>query len=139
MAGVNNCVFIGNVGRDPETRSTAGGKEVCNFSLAVNEKKDGEPLWIRVAAFDKLAGICQQYLKKGKQVYVQGRLQVRTYEKDGVEKTSVEMVANSVQFLGGKDDRDSGSERPAPRPRTSPQSNADDFGPPPGSDDDIPF
>jgi single-strand DNA-binding protein len=130
MAGVNLCAFIGNVGRDPEMRSTKNGKDVCSFSIAVNERKDGEPLWLQVSVFDKLAATCKQYLSKGKQVYIQGRLQVRKYEKDGAEKTAVEIVANTVTFLGGRDD--GGGKRIERAPEPSPSYG--DTG-----DGDIPF
>lgn len=101
MSGVNLCVFVGHCGRDPEMRKTNSGKDVCNFTIAVNERKDGEPLWLTVICFDKLAGVVKQYVSKGKQVYVQGRLQVREYEHKGEKRTAVEVVASSVTFLGG--------------------------------------
>lgn len=105
MAGVNLCTFIGNAGRDPESRSV-NGKTVCSFSLAVNERKDGDTLWITVECWDKLADVVQRYVSKGKQVYVSGRLKVRKYTKKdtGEEKQAVELVANTVQFLGGAGD-----------------------------------
>ncbi len=104
--GINACTFIGNAGRDAEVRNTGSGKQVANFSLAVNERKDGDTLWINVECWDKLATIVGQYVKKGKQVYVAGRLKIRKYTtKDtGEEKTAVDLVANTVQFLGGKSD-----------------------------------
>jgi single-strand DNA-binding protein len=104
--------IIGHLGRDPETRFLNDGKPVCNFSVAVNEKRGGQEstAWYRISAFGKLAEVCGQHLGKGQQVYVRGRLQQRTYkDKDGAEKLSVEVVADSVQFLGGK------GERAAPR------------------------
>lgn len=102
MAGVNHCTFIGNAGRDPETRQTQGGKSVCNFSIGVTERKGDDTLWVNVVCWDKLADVVQKYVTKGKQVYVSGRLQIRKYTtKDGEEKTATEVVASTVQFLGG--------------------------------------
>jgi single-strand DNA-binding protein len=101
MAGMNKCIFIGNVGRKPELKTSKSGKSYCNFSIAVNEKKDGEPLWINVYCFEKQAESCAKYLDKGKQVCVIGRLVIEQYEKDGEKKTSVKVNASEVQFLGG--------------------------------------
>ena len=85
---------------------------MCNFSIAVSRKAKGEEQteWIRVICFDKLASTCGQYLRKGQSAYVEGRLQTRTYQKDGVEKMAVELIANEVVFLGGKGQHD----EPAP-------------------------
>jgi single-strand DNA-binding protein len=102
---MNKLIIMGRVGRDPESRYTPAGKHVCNFSVAVNEKRGGQEstAWYRISAFGKLAEVCGQHLGKGQQVYVRGRLQQRTYkDKDGAEKLSVEVVADSVQFLGGR-------------------------------------
>lgn len=102
MAGVNHCTFIGNAGRDPELKQTNSGKAVVNFSIGVTERKDAETLWVNVVCFDKLADVVSKYVKKGKQVYVSGRLQIRKYvNKEGEEKTATEVVASTVQFLGG--------------------------------------
>src|SRR5262245_6735199 len=111
MAGVNHCTFIGNAGRDPELRATGSGKSVCNFSLGVTERKGADTTWVNVVCFDKLAEVVQQYVTKGKQVYVAGRLQIRKYtSKDGQERTATEVVASTVQFLGGVRDRDAGDD-----------------------------
>ena len=111
MAGVNKLIIVGNLGRDPEVRFTQGGMAVGKLSVAVTEKvKDGETWkehteWFRVTVFGKTAELAGQYLQKGRQVYVEGRLKTDKYkDKDGVEKTSVEVIANTMQWLGGKAD-----------------------------------
>lgn len=107
MAGVNKVIILGNLGRDPEVRFTQGGSAVCNLSIAVGERvKKGETWedhteWFRVVAFGKTAENCGQFLQKGKQVYVEGKLRQREYEKDGQKQRSTEVVADSVVFLGG--------------------------------------
>jgi single-strand DNA-binding protein len=109
MASVNKVIIIGNLCRDPEVRQ-AGDSTVCNLSVATNRKfKKGEELveeveFHRVTVWGKQAEACGRYLTKGRQAYVEGRLQTRSYEdKDGVKKFSTEIVAEVVQFLGGKD------------------------------------
>jgi single-strand DNA-binding protein len=108
MAGVNKVIIVGNLGRDPEVRFSASGMAVCKLSVAVTERaKDGDEWkdvteWFRVVVFGKTAENAGQYLQKGRQVYVEGRLKTEKYkDKDGVEKTSTEVVANSVVFIGG--------------------------------------
>lgn len=109
---LNHCTFIGRVGKEPETRYMPSGDAVTNFSIACNWKtKDKEGVeWVRVVTFGKLAEICSEYVKKGGQVFIAGRMQTRKYEKDGVERYSTEIVADKMQLLGGKRD---GEERPA--------------------------
>ena len=106
MAGVNKSIIIGNLGRDPELRHTNGGKAVCNLAVATSYKpKDGEEQteWHRVTVWGNQAEDCGKFLEKGRQVYVEGRLQTRKYtDKQGVEKYATEIVAERVQFLGGK-------------------------------------
>jgi len=107
---VNSCHFIGNIGQDPQIRFTSGGKAVANFSVAVNERRkgsDGErrqyTTWVRVVAFNKLAEIVRDYMKKGQQVYVEGRYQVREWERNGEKRESHEFVANVIQRTGNKE------------------------------------
>ncbi len=110
MSGLNKVSIIGNVGKPPEVRASKAGDSVCNFSVAVNEKwkgKDGQMQerveWVRIAVWGKLADLCGQYLEKGRQVYVEGRLQTREYtDKEGKKAFSTEVVANQVLFLGSK-------------------------------------
>jgi single-strand DNA-binding protein len=110
MASVNKVIIIGNLGRDPETRYMPDGGAICNISVATTDKwkdKNGEMQekteWHRVAFFGKLAEIAGEYLKKGSQVYVEGRLQTRKWQdKDGADKYSTEIVANQMQMLGSR-------------------------------------
>jgi single-strand DNA-binding protein len=142
MAGINKVILIGRLGSDPEVRYTPSGVAVANFNIATSEewkdKDSGEKKerteWHRVVAWRRLGEICGEYLSKGKQVYVEGRLQTRDWEdKDGNKRYTTEIVASDVQFLGARDSSESA------RPRGS--SSADYQGMPsqgPG-DDDIPF
>jgi single-strand DNA-binding protein len=110
--GLNKVQIIGRLGRDPEMRYTEQGSAVTNFSVATggkwtdrngNERDDTE--WFRVVAWDKLAETCNQYLTKGKEVYIEGRLKTRRYtDRDGLERTVVEVVANDMVMLGSKSD-----------------------------------
>ena len=95
---MNTTILTGRLGRDPETRSTNTGAAVSNFSIAVNGGKD-VTFWFNIVAFGKTAELVQQYLTKGSKVGIEGRLQTRTYEKDGQTKTVFEVVANRVEFL----------------------------------------
>lgn len=111
MASVNKVILIGNLGRDPETRYTTGGDAVTNLSLATTDTwkdKSGEKQerteWHRVVLFGRQAEVAGEYLKKGRPVYIEGRLQTRKYtDKDGVEKYSTEIIADRMQLLGGRD------------------------------------
>ena len=103
--GVNKFIGIGNLGRDPDTRYTESGLAISNFSIAINEKykEEEKTEWVNVVAFGKLAEICQEYLHKGKQVYIEGRLQTRKWEdKSGTTRYTTEVVVNQMQMLGGK-------------------------------------
>tara|TARA_R110002126_G_C10358263_1_gene492316 strand:+ start:405 stop:824 length:420 start_codon:yes stop_codon:yes gene_type:complete len=102
---LNRCEFIGRLGRDPEVRFSADGNAICNFSIAVGYKsKEKETTeWIRIVSFGKLAGVCGDYLRKGSQVYIAGRMTTRKWlNKDGVEQFSTEVVSEHMQMLGGK-------------------------------------
>ena len=122
---VNKVMILGRLGQDPETRETNSGNSVCNFSVATSESwkdKSGEKQekteWHRVAAFGKLAEICGQYLSKGSQCFVEGKLQTRSWEDNAGEKRyTTEILASSVQFMGGNKNvdnsvEDSGDEIP---------------------------
>ncbi len=160
MASVNKVIIVGNLGRDPEVRYTPNGSAVCNVTVAtsrVRKNKDSgekseDTEWHRIVFFDKLAEIAGEYLKKGRSVYVEGRLQTRKWtDKDGVEKYTTEIVATEMQMLGSREgmgggapSEDGGSnyERAAPaarptaaaanRPAAKPSGFSD-------MDDDIPF
>lgn len=107
---VNKVILVGRLGRDPETRYTGGGQAVANFSMATDESykdKNGERQkrteWHRITAWGKLAEICQQYLKKGSLVYIEGRIQSREWQdKEGQKRTSFDIVANTMKMLGSR-------------------------------------
>jgi len=149
MAGVNKVILVGNLGSDPQVRYTPSGQAVANFNIATSERfnnkageKEERTEWHRIVAWGKLAEICQQYLKKGKQVYIEGRLQTREWEdKQGQKQKTTEIVAQTMQMLGrvgdagsgggggGSSDfasQDFGSQEPAPQGAST-------------TDDDLPF
>ena len=105
---INKAIIIGNLGRDPETRFAESGTTITNISVATSERwtKDGEDQekteWHRVVFFNKLAEIAGDYLKKGSKVYIEGKLQTRSYEKDGQKHYSTEIVAREMQILSPK-------------------------------------
>ncbi|MCB9462139.1 MAG: single-stranded DNA-binding protein [Candidatus Eisenbacteria bacterium] len=110
MRSINKVILIGNLGTDPEIRHTSGGQAVCNFRIATNESwggRDGQERqerteWHNIVAWGRLAEICNEYLRKGKQVYLEGRLQTRQWEdKDGVKRYTTEIVAQNMMMLGG--------------------------------------
>ncbi len=108
--GINKVILVGNVGKDPETRYSAGGMAVTTISVATSEswkdKQTGEQKekteWHRVKFFGRLAEIAGEYLKKGSQVYIEGSLRTEEYEKDGVKRYSTDIVAAEMQMLGGR-------------------------------------
>ena len=111
MASVNKVILVGNLGRDPEVRYTPDGAAIANISIATTSKyknKTGELVeeteWHRVTFFGRLAEIAGEYLKKGRAVYVEGRLKTRKYtDKDGVEKYATDIIATEMQMLGGRE------------------------------------
>ena len=112
MASVNKMILLGNAGRDPELRYTPNGSAVCSLSIATSRnwktkegEKQEETEWHRVVFYDRLAEIAGEYVKKGKPVYIEGRLKTRKWQdKDGSEKYTTEIVAESMQLLGGRDE-----------------------------------
>ena len=112
VRGLNKVQIIGNLGRDPEMRYTPSGSAVTNFTVAVNRPRRGqdgntidETEWFRVVLWEKLAETANEYLRKGNSVYVEGRLQSRKYtDKEGVERTSIEVVAHELLMLGGRNE-----------------------------------
>ena len=130
MASVNKVILIGNLGRDPEVRYAPSGSAICNVTLATSrqwkDKTSGERQeeteWHRVVFYDRLAEIAGEYLKKGKSVYIEGRLKTRKWtDKEGVEKYTTEIVADQMQMLGGRegmggDDAGGGSYTPRSTP-----------------------
>ncbi len=140
MASLNKVQLIGHVGRDPETRVFADGNPVTNISVATTDrykdKTSGElkesTEWHRIAFFGKLAEIAGQYLKKGSQVYVEGKLRTRKWtDANGIEKYSTEVIAESMQMLGGKPSESGASGQP--------QNQGVNNGGLGDMDDDIPF
>jgi single-strand DNA-binding protein len=167
MASVNKVILIGNLGRDPEVRYAPSGSAICNVAIATSrnwkDKTSGERQeeteWHRVVFYDRLAEIAGEYLKKGRPVYVEGRLKTRKWtDKDGVEKYTTEVIADQMQLLGSREGTGGGAgeegygepraeasrrsappQRPAaapaaaPRPAPKASTGFDDM------DDDIPF
>lgn len=141
--GVNKVILIGNLGNDPDVKYTQGGMAICTLSVAttsVRKDKDGQQQekteWHRVKLFGKLGEIAGEYLKKGRQVYIEGRLEYGSYEKDGVKHYTTDIVADEMQMIGGGD-----GERPqrSPAQRREPApAKAPSFDDVP-LDDDIPF
>ena len=154
--GVNKVILVGNLGADPETRYTASGTAVTNIRLATTDswrdKQSGEQQerteWHRVVFFSRLAEIAGEYLRKGSQCYIEGRIQTRKWQgQDGQDRYTTEIVANEMQMLGGRSggappprgrDEDSSSAWPAGGSAGSPPA-APKSGPPDDFDDDIPF
>ena len=143
MAGINKVIIVGNLGGDPEVRYTPSGSAVANFNVATSEswkdKNTGEKKerteWHRIVVWGKLGELCGEYLSKGRQVYVEGRLQTRSYDdKDGVKRYMTEIIATDVQFLGSKESGGGRSGGGAP-----PREPFGGQGGPPPADDDIPF
>jgi len=123
MAGVNKVILIGNLGKDPELRYTPGGQAVASFSLATGEKwrdKDGNMQdrteWHNIVVWGRSAENAKEYLSKGRPVYIEGRIQTRSWEdKDGNKRYTTEIVAQRLQFLGGRGDQGSVPDSPPPR------------------------
>ena len=155
MAGVNKAIILGHLGRDPELKYMQSGQPVCKLNIATSRKytnKNNEAVeeteWHRVSVWGKQAEHCNNALTKGRQVYVEGRLRTSSYDKDGQKHYTTEIVADTVQFIGGREGGAEGGERsgrPAGRaPASGGQPDGDfhggagDYGGNPG-DDDIPF
>lgn len=153
MASFNKIMIVGYLGRDPEIRYTPQGQAVCNFSIATTERRkessgDSQETttWFRVTLWGRQAEVANQYLSKGKQVYIEGRLRQSEFtDRDGNKRTTLEVTASDIQFLSPRGDEAGGGgggsyTRPAqsqPSP-SSPSSGPEDFDQP-GGDNDIPF
>jgi single-strand DNA-binding protein len=139
----NKIILVGNLGRDPELRYTAQGTPVCSFSMATNERRkdrNGEmqdqTTWFRITLWNRLAETASQYLQKGKQVYIEGRLRVEEYtDRDGKQRTALEVSATEMHFIGSRHDEGAPVERAA----TASASAAAPAEPAELSDEDIPF
>jgi single-strand DNA-binding protein len=145
MATINSVVLVGNLTRDPELRHTPSGMPVCSLRLAVNTRRkdpaSGEwtekPNYFDITVWGQQGENCAQYLAKGRQVGVQGRLEWREWEaQDGSKRQAVEVVADSVQFLGSRGDGDGGGGSYIPAGGAQAEK---DFPSSPAADDDIPF
>jgi single-strand DNA-binding protein len=152
--GVNKAILVGNLGADPEVRFTPGGQAVANFRIATSESwndKNGQKQerteWHRIVVWGKLAELCGEYLAKGRQCFVEGRLQTREWtDKENKKNYTTEVVASNVVFLGGRDGASAGRGAAA-----ATNGRREDFGPPPPgmgmdepahqppSEDDVPF
>ena len=158
MASVNKVILLGNCGRDPEVRYLPSGQAVANVSIATSSRRkdrnSGEMVedtqWHRVTFYDRLAEIAGEYVKKGRPVYVEGRLKYGKYTgQDGIEKNTVDIIATELQLRGGREGMgggggdDEGAPRrapaPAQRPAAAPQRAAQRPADPGDIDDDIPF
>jgi single-strand DNA-binding protein len=149
MAGVNKVILIGNLGKDPELRYTPGGQPVASFSLATTERwsdKNGQRQdrteWHNIVVWGKLAELANQYLKKGRSAYIEGRITNRSWDdKDGNKKYKTEIVASQIQFLGGQQSQGSGAAETVPDMSQMPESQFNQNVPSnPGiGDDDLPF
>ena len=161
MASINKVILIGNLGRDPEVRYTPNGSAVCNLNLATTRnwknretgERQEETEWHRVVLFDRLAEVAVEYLKKGRPVYIEGRLRTRKWtDKDGIEKYTTEICGEQMQLMGGRDEGgnasrrdDGGDSRPAQREQgRAPSQNrasapAASYASSNVDDDDIPF
>lgn len=149
MAGINKAIILGRLGQDPETRYGTKGNAVTNFSIATSEawkdkntgQKQEKTEWHRCVAFGKLAEICGEYLKKGSQVYIEGKLQTRKWQgQDGQDRYTTEIVANEMQMLDSRGADN--SNQTAPQPQAPHHNQASPPQPPQGGafpDDDIPF
>lgn len=168
--GVNKCILIGNLGADPEVRYTPSGQAVANFRIATSEnwtdregQKQERTEWHRIVAWGKLAELAGEYLSKGRQVYIEGRLQTRQWDdREGQKRYTTEIVAQNMTFLGGRGEGGggggsggsggpgggggggpsggpSGGKRPSGGGSGGGNEPDYDYGPPPMSDDDVPF
>jgi single-strand DNA-binding protein len=149
MASFNKITIVGHLGRDPEIRYTPQGLAVCNFSVATSEKRKDQTgeqqeitTWFKITFFGRQAEVANQYLTKGKQVYIEGKLRQNEFTgQDGVKRTTLEVTGSDLQFLGSRDDGGGGFSKGSSSSAGSsapPPQHSDDLGAGP-SDSDIPF
>ncbi len=149
MSGVNKVIIVGRLGQDPEMKAVGQGSTVTRLNVATSENwvgKDGQKQekteWHRITVWGKLAEICGKYLSKGRQVYVEGKLQTRSWEDNGQKKYATEIVASTVQFLGsGQSDNANHGQSANSNQSQSSDFGFSDFGPEPSfnQNEDIPF
>lgn len=143
---VNKVILLGHLGRDPEVRSTPSGRQVANFTLATNRRwtnretgeRQEETEWHRIVVWGRQAEVAGQYLRRGKQIYLEGRLQTRSWEdrQSGEKRYTTEIICENFQMLGSRDGGGGGGSYTEP---PHPAETEDSFGPAPEEDDDIPF
>ena len=146
MAGVNKVILVGNLGSDPEIRTTPGGQRVANFRLATSRswnnqegQRQEKTEWHSIVAWGKTADIVERYLQKGKQVYVEGRLETRSWQdKDGQTRYKTEIICENMQMLGRPGERTDAGGGEYSRAGTGAPPSEENF-PQPGPDDDLPF
>ena len=143
MSSLNKVILIGYLGKDPEVKYSQGGAPVATFSMATSESwnKDGQRQerteWHNIVAWNKLADICKQYLSKGRQVYIEGRIQSREYtDRDGNKRRVTEIIASHMVMLGSRGDGGQRSAEPGQKPAAAAGDNFGDAG---ITDNDIPF
>jgi len=141
MAGINKVILVGNLGRDPEVRTLENGAKVANFTLATSESyknREGQRVttteWHNVVLWRGLADIAERFLKKGNQVYIEGKIKTRSWEdKDGVKRYTTEILGDNLTMLGGRRDAEEGDSTPTPTQETTPEAKVSD------EKDDLPF
>ena len=149
---VNRWVGLGNIGKDPEIKSTSGGTLVANFSIATTDRRkdsagnwQDQTEWTSLVAYGRTAEIVRDYVKKGSKLYVEGKLQTRSWEKDGQKRSTLKVVCDRVQFLGGGRNADSaeGAAMPQPSPRReaapAPDEPLPEASGPTADEDNLPF
>lgn len=144
---INKAIIVGNLGKEPELRYTQSGTAVCNFSVATTERykdregnKQEKTEWHNIVVWQNLAEICSKYLHKGKQVYIEGKLQTSSYDdKEGVKKYKTEIVAHTMQMLGSVSDSQNGNKRTQEPQQSGGQQPPPPEQPPYDPDDEIPF
>ena len=146
MSGVNKVIIVGRLGKDPEMKTISQGRTVTNLTVATSEnwtdksgQKQERTEWHRIVTWDKQAENCAKYLSKGSQVYVEGRLQTRSWEDNGVKKYATDIVASTVQFLSSNNSKTTNGSQPTQS--GGGDFNFGDFGPEPtfNQSEDIPF
>ena len=142
--GINKVILLGNIGNDPDVKYTQGGMAITTLSVATTsarKDKDGNQQekteWHRVKLFGKLGEIAGEYLKKGRQVYIEGRIEYGSYEKDGVKQYTTDIIGDVMQMVGGGDSERGGERQQRHEPRKTAQARPSNNAPP--LDDDIPF
>jgi len=146
VAGVNKVILVGNLGSDPEVRTTPGGQRVANFRIATSRSwagQDGQRQekteWHSIVAWGKLAEICERYLTKGKQVYIEGRLETRSWQdKENQTRYKTEIICDQMQMLGRAGERNGEPQTESPRGGAFPEENMAPAGGN-NADDDLPF